>query len=119
MSVSHVSYCPFHWFVATVGDEALKDYASTTMTFYFHYYSLVIHSFGLQNAMERSAVDIPYFFSKCHTSATAVAVIARDELAPRGILRYSPDSHFVFLSYAVLSLLKVNGCAKKWLMLSE
>jgi hypothetical protein len=88
-------------------DEVLKDYASTMMTFYFHYYSLVIHSFGLQNAIERSAVDIPYFFSKCHTSATAVAIIARDELAPRGILRYSPDSHFVFLSYAVLSLLKL------------
>lgn len=108
-----------HCLVATVGDEVLKDYASTMMTFYFHYYSLVIHSFGLQNAIERSAVDIPYFFSKCHTSATAVAVIARDELAPRGFLRYSPDSHFVFLSYAVLSLLKVNGCTKKVVMLSE
>ncbi|KAF8136647.1 fungal-specific transcription factor domain-containing protein, partial [Boletus edulis] len=87
-------------------DEGLKDYVSTIMTFYFHYYSLVIHSFGLQNAMERSPVDIPYFFSKCHAAATAVAVIARDELAPRGFLRYSTDSHFVFLSYAVLSLLK-------------
>ncbi|KIJ16877.1 hypothetical protein PAXINDRAFT_168319 [Paxillus involutus ATCC 200175] len=88
-------------------DEVLKDYISTIMRFYFHYYTLVIHSFGLQNAMERSTVDIPYFFSRCHTSATAVATIARDELAPRGYLKYSPDSHFVFLSYAVLSLLKL------------
>ncbi|KAG9318732.1 hypothetical protein JVU11DRAFT_831 [Chiua virens] len=88
-------------------DELLKDHTTTMMMFYFHYYSLVIHSFGLQNAIERSPVDIAYFFSKCHTSATAVAIIARDELAPRGFLRYSPDSHFVFLSYAVLSLLKL------------
>ncbi|KAF9227599.1 hypothetical protein BS17DRAFT_856106 [Gyrodon lividus] len=85
----------------------LKDYTSTMTRFYFHYYTLVIHSFGLQNAMERSLVDIHYFFSRCHTSATAVAIIARDELAPRGFLKYSPDSHFVFLSYAVLSLLKL------------
>jgi len=88
-------------------DEVLKDYSSTLMMFYFHYYQLVIHSFGLQNAIERSPVDIPYFFAKCHTSATNVAIIARDELAPRGFLRHSPDSHFVFLSYAVLSLLKL------------
>jgi hypothetical protein len=88
-------------------DEVLKDYTATMMMFYFHYYSLVMHSFGLQNAIARSAVDIPYFFCKCHTAATAVAVIARDELAPRGFLRYSTDSHFVFLSYAVLSLLKL------------
>lgn len=104
---------PISFFIATIGDEVTKDYTSTMMVFYFHYYSLVIHSFGLQNAIERSTVDIPYFFSKCHTSATAVAVIARDELAPRGFLRYSPDSHFVFLSYAVLSLLKVSGCIER------
>lgn len=84
------------------------------MMFYFHYYSLVIHSFGLQNAIERSTVDIPYFFSKCHSAATTVAVIARDELAPRGFLRYSPDAHFVFLSYAVLSLLKVKAVHKRF-----
>ncbi|KIJ69217.1 hypothetical protein HYDPIDRAFT_79437 [Hydnomerulius pinastri MD-312] len=88
-------------------DEVLKDYTVTMMRFYFHYYTLVIHSFGLQNAMERSAVDIPYFFARCHTEATAAATIARDELAPRGFLKYSPDSHFVFLSYVVLSLLKL------------
>ncbi|KAG1830484.1 hypothetical protein DFJ58DRAFT_824711 [Suillus subalutaceus] len=62
--------------------------------FYFHYYMLVVNSFGLQNAMERSA-------------ATAVAIVARDELAPMGMLKYSPDSHFVYISYAVLSLLKL------------
>jgi hypothetical protein len=77
------------------------------MKFYFHYYMLVVNSFGLQNAMERSKVDVGHFFSRCYTSATAVAIVARDELAPMDILKYSPDSHFVYISYAVLSLLKV------------
>ncbi|KAG6336922.1 hypothetical protein ID866_2160 [Astraeus odoratus] len=88
-------------------DEVVKAYSSTMMKFHYHYYMLVVNSFGLQNAMERSTVDIPHFFARVHTSATTVATIARDELAPRGYLRYSPDSHFVFLSYAVLSLLKL------------
>jgi len=67
----------------------------------------VVNSFGLQNALERSAVDIGYFFATCHSSATACALIFRDELGPKGYLKYSPDSHFVFVSYAVLSLLKL------------
>jgi hypothetical protein len=32
----------------------------------------------------------------------------RDELSPRGYMKYAPDSHFVFTSYVVLSLLKVG-----------
>ncbi|KAH7914020.1 fungal-specific transcription factor domain-containing protein [Hygrophoropsis aurantiaca] len=88
-------------------EDVLLSYSGIMMKFYFHYYMLVINSFGLQNAMERSAVDIGHFFARCHTSATAVATMARDELAPRGYLKYSPDSHFVFISYAVLSLLKL------------
>jgi hypothetical protein len=69
---------------------------------------LVVNSFGLQNAIERSAVDVGHFFTRCHSSATACATLVRDELAPRGFLKYSPDSHFVMISYAVLSLLKVS-----------
>lgn len=76
--------------------------------FYYNYSMLVVNSFGLQNAMERSAVDIGHFFARCHSSATVCATITRDELAPRDFLKYSPDSHFVMISYAVLSLLKVS-----------
>ncbi|KAG1893272.1 fungal-specific transcription factor domain-containing protein [Suillus fuscotomentosus] len=88
-------------------DEVMLSQSQTTMKFYFHYYMLVVNSFGLQNAMEHSAVDIGHFFSRCYTSATAVAIVARDELASLGMLKYSPDSHFVYISYAVLSLLKL------------
>ncbi|EJD53110.1 hypothetical protein AURDEDRAFT_110871 [Auricularia subglabra TFB-10046 SS5] len=75
--------------------------------FYFNYAMLVINSFGLQNALERAGVDMGHFFARCHASATACATIVRDELGPLGYLQYSPDSHFVQTSYAVLSLLKL------------
>ena len=73
----------------------------------------MLNSFGLQNALDRSAVDIAHFFARCYSSATACATLVRDELSPRGYMKYAPDSHFVFTSYAVLSLLKVcfiSGC---------
>ncbi|QRV72781.1 Fungal specific transcription factor domain [Ceratobasidium sp. AG-Ba] len=84
-----------------------SEYRSLVAVFYYNYAMLVVNSFGLQNAMERSHVDIAHFFSRCHSSATACATVVRDELAPRGYMRYSPDSHFVFTSYAVLTLLKL------------
>jgi hypothetical protein len=82
-------------------------YPKLMAEFYFNYSMLVLNSFGLQNAIENSAVDIGHFFIRCHSCATACATITRDELAPKGFLKYSPDSHFVMVSYAVLSLLKL------------
>lgn len=70
---------------------------------------LVLNSFGLQNALERAPLDIGHFFARCHSSAIACAVLVRDQLGPRGFMKYSPDSHFVQTSYAVLSLLKVGS----------
>ncbi|TFK46636.1 hypothetical protein OE88DRAFT_1637889 [Heliocybe sulcata] len=87
--------------------DSEAEYRLLIGRFYYNYYMLVVNSFGLQNALERSAVDIGYFFATCHSSATACALIFRDELGPKGYLKYSPDSHFVFVSYAVLSLLKL------------
>ncbi|KAG8798478.1 hypothetical protein FRC16_007195 [Serendipita sp. 398] len=83
------------------------SYRLSIAKFYYHYSMLVVNSFGLQNAFERSPVDIGYFFGRCHTSATACCYVMRDEIAPNGFLRYAPDSHFVLTSYAVLSLLKL------------
>jgi hypothetical protein len=77
--------------------------------FYATYSMLVINSFGLQNAMERSPVDIPHFFARVHSSAKTCAIIVKEELGPQDFLKYAPDSHFVFTSYAVLSLLKVRS----------
>ncbi|KAF8499925.1 hypothetical protein JB92DRAFT_2743342 [Gautieria morchelliformis] len=74
--------------------------------FFVNYALLVVNSFGLQNALERSRVDIGHFFARCHAAATACATIVRDEIGPSGELRYCTDSAFVQCSYAVLSLLK-------------
>jgi hypothetical protein len=84
-----------------------QEYRLSVAKFYYHYGMLVINSFGLQNALERSPVDMGHFFGRCHSSAMACATIVKDELGPLGYLRYSPDSHFVLISYAVLTLLKL------------
>jgi len=78
------------------------------MRFYYHYALLVVNSFGLENAFQNSPVDMAHFFGRCHSNAMACVLIMRDEIASAGWLRYSPDSHFVLCSYAVLSLLKVS-----------
>lgn len=77
--------------------------------FFANYSMLVINSFGLQNAMERCPIDIPHFFARVHSSAKTCAILVREELGPSDFLKYAPDSHFVFTSYAVLSLLKVSS----------
>ncbi|KAF9014122.1 hypothetical protein BDQ17DRAFT_1396179 [Cyathus striatus] len=83
------------------------QYKKLVSEFYFHYAMLVLNSFGLQNALERTPVDIGHFFGRVHSSAISCATIVRDHLGPTGFMKYSPDSHFVQTSYAVLSLLKL------------
>lgn len=108
-------FCPLSIKRPIEYDTLSEEYASNYYTywnsighFYYNYATLVVNSFGLQNALDRSQVDIAHFFIQCHSSAVACATIVRDELGPGGFLRYSPDSHFVQCSYAVLSLLKVT-----------
>jgi hypothetical protein len=86
-----------------------REYLNYISIFYFNYTMLVLNSFGLQNALERAPLDIGHFFARCHSSATACAMLVRDNLGPRGFMKYSPDSNFVQTSYAVLSLLKVSS----------
>ncbi|KAJ7578465.1 fungal-specific transcription factor domain-containing protein [Mycena floridula] len=83
------------------------EYRKLISQFYLNYHMLVINSFGLQNALERNPIDIGHFFARCHSSAMTCATIIRDQLGPSGYMRYSPDSHCVLTSYAVLSLLKL------------
>ncbi|KAI0665240.1 fungal-specific transcription factor domain-containing protein [Cubamyces menziesii] len=95
--------------IRTLGleNDHVKKYRLLIANFYFHYAMLTINAFGLQNALERSAVDIGHFFARCHSSAVSCALLLRDEMGPLGYLKYAPDSHFVMGSYAVLSLLKL------------
>ncbi|KAF8912152.1 fungal-specific transcription factor domain-containing protein [Gymnopilus junonius] len=83
------------------------EYKHMMSQFYLNYSLLVLNSFGLQNALDRNPVDIGHFFARVHSAAHACATIVRDQLGPSGYMKYSPDSHFVQTSYAVLSLLKL------------
>jgi len=106
-----VSYCYFEvWHHSTSREEAgdrIAKYNGLMAEFFANYSMLVINSFGLQNAMQRFPIDIPHFFVRVHSSAKTCAIIVK-ELGPLEFLKYAPDSHFVFTSYAVLSLLKVS-----------
>jgi hypothetical protein len=97
------------------------EYWRSIAEFYTSYALLVINSFGLQNALERSPADLGHFFVRCHTTASRCATLVRDELGPLGYLKYSPDSHFVQCSYAVLTLLKVSRTrsSRRWLYVSD
>lgn len=83
------------------------EYKKSISQFYYNYAMLVLNSFGLQNALERAPLDLGHFFGRVHTSAHTCATLVRDSLGPGGFMKYSPDSHFVQTSYAVLSLLKL------------
>ncbi|KIY46961.1 hypothetical protein FISHEDRAFT_31353, partial [Fistulina hepatica ATCC 64428] len=83
------------------------QYRKIMSSFYFHYALLVLNSFGLQNALDHAPMNIGHFFGRCHSAAVTCATLVRDELGPQGFLKYSPDSHCVQISYAVLSLLKL------------
>ena len=95
------------WSSLILQADSHTPYRVSVAKFYYNYAILIVNSFGLQNAFERSPVDVAFFFGRVHTAATACCLAIRDELAPGGFLRYAPDSHFVLTSYAVLSLLKV------------
>lgn len=104
------SVAAFNWLLNALTDEGehVNRYRRLAARFFFNYAMLIVNSFGLQNALERSAVDIGHFFARCHSSAVACATVLRDEIGPEGYLRYSSDSTYVMASYAVLSLLKVS-----------
>ncbi|SJL12170.1 uncharacterized protein ARMOST_15591 [Armillaria ostoyae] len=83
------------------------EYKARISEFYYNYTLLVLNSFGLQNAIESAPLNVGHFFARVHTSAINCATIVRDHLGPNGFMKYSPDSHSVQTSYAVLSLLKL------------
>lgn len=92
---------------ASSPDDSQVAYWKTITEFYNTYSVLLLNSLGLQDAIDRSPVNLPHFFSRCLKAATDCAKCIKDALGPRGYLRYSPLSHFIQGSYAVLTLLKV------------
>ncbi|KAM0790082.1 hypothetical protein ACM66B_005410 [Microbotryomycetes sp. NB124-2] len=85
------------------------DFAREMAHFYHAYYRLFLLSFAVQEGRERpdKGIDLPSYCVLCFESASTMIGIARDFLGPNGMLRYSLDSTFVYLSYAATFLLKL------------
>jgi hypothetical protein len=94
--------------LASQPDDKQLVYWKVIAKFYNFYAELLINSFGLQDAMDRTPINLGHFFTRCHSTATAAAKVVVDELGPLGYMKYSPTSHFVQCAYAVLTLLKVS-----------
>jgi hypothetical protein len=75
---------------------------------WYHFSRLVALSFGLQDAIHRRTLDVGYFFTRCYASATGILRIAKDDMAALGILEYAPNSIFIAISYAAVSLLRYS-----------
>lgn len=78
----------------------------TRMTFSHHFAVLNIFSFGLADSLERQPQDVAHFFNKCLAAASSVLRIANQCLNEDPIFKYAPDSFYVELSYAAVSLLR-------------
>lgn len=78
------------------------------LPFYVSYSRLVMFSFGFQQAFQRGIErSDQVFFTKCLEAAKSVIKNMIDGLAPSGYMRYAPDGHFVFASFASAFLLKL------------
>ncbi|EIW74294.1 hypothetical protein CONPUDRAFT_67760 [Coniophora puteana RWD-64-598 SS2] len=89
-------------------DDPIARFRVTLLPFMTYYSKLVVYSFGFQQAFERgmqASDDI--FFKKCFEAAKLVIVHVITVIAPSGYLRYAPDGHFIFASFASAFLLKL------------
>lgn len=60
--------------------------------------------YGLQHALDKSPADVMERYLVCHQAASQVVSIAHHRITD---IRYSPDAHFLFASYAAAFLLKL------------
>uniref|UniRef100_A0A0W0G6S0 Xylanolytic transcriptional activator regulatory domain-containing protein n=1 Tax=Moniliophthora roreri TaxID=221103 RepID=A0A0W0G6S0_MONRR len=89
------------------GDRG-AEFRCSLLPFLVAYSRLVMFSFGFQQAFQRGVQrGDNIFLIKCLESAKAVITCMVDSLAPSGYMRYAPDGHFVFASFASAFLLKL------------
>ncbi|KAF7368188.1 hypothetical protein MVEN_00137900 [Mycena venus] len=69
------------------------------------YLRLVMFSFGFQHANQRGlqSQDHIFFTKACHE----LKALYLEGLAPTGLMRYAPDGHFIFATFASAFLLKL------------
>ncbi|KAF9560574.1 hypothetical protein CPC08DRAFT_762610 [Agrocybe pediades] len=99
-------------------DKRFKDDSDATdpgsalrcslLPFLVGYSRLVMFSFGFQQAYQRGFEnEDSIFFTTCLEAAKSVIENMINGLAPSGYMRYAPDGHFVFASFASAFLLKL------------
>lgn len=89
-------------------DDPGCAFRCSLMPFMISYSRLVMFSFGFEQAFRRGISERDgYFFSKSAEAAKNVVECLIDKLVPSGYIRYSPDGHFVFASFASAFLLKL------------
>ncbi|KAK7047769.1 hypothetical protein VNI00_006097 [Paramarasmius palmivorus] len=89
------------------GDQG-AEFRCKLLPFLVAYSRLVMFSFGFQQAYQRGVQQGDnIFLTKCLESAKGVITCMVDSLAPSGYMRYAPDGHFVFASFASAFLLKL------------
>lgn len=89
-------------------DDPGAAFRCSLLPFLASYSRLVMFSFGFQQAYQRGLQPGDnIFLTKCLESAKGVITSMVDSLAPSGYMRYAPDGHFVFASFASAFLLKL------------
>ncbi|OSX62760.1 hypothetical protein POSPLADRAFT_1141216 [Postia placenta MAD-698-R-SB12] len=105
-------------------DTDLKDpacaFRASLLPFLTSYSRLVMYSFGFQQAYRRGfQAEDRLFLDKCFESAKKVILCMVDTLCPSDYMRFSPDGHFVFSSFASAFLLKLMRPEFKSLITQE
>ncbi|KAL6303631.1 hypothetical protein BKA93DRAFT_853541 [Sparassis latifolia] len=87
--------------------EPAYAFRASLLPFLTNYSRLVMYSFGFQQAFKRGMQPgDQIFLDKCFQSAKSVILCMIESLSPE-YMRYSPDGHFIFASFASAFLLKL------------
>ncbi|KZT65531.1 hypothetical protein DAEQUDRAFT_768801 [Daedalea quercina L-15889] len=94
-------------------DTDLQDpacaFRASLLPFLTSYSRLVMYSFGFQQAYKRGIrPEDQIFLDNCFQAAKSVILCMIDTLCPSGYMRFSPDGHFIFASFASAFLLKAR-----------
>ncbi|KAI0338738.1 hypothetical protein BDW22DRAFT_1432263 [Trametopsis cervina] len=100
------------WKLRLESESDMEDpacaFRAKLLPFFTNYSRLVMYSFGFQQAFRRGIqAEDRVFVDKCFQAAKAVITSMVDSLAPTGFMRYAPDSHFIFCTFASAFLLKL------------
>ncbi|KAF9467566.1 fungal-specific transcription factor domain-containing protein [Collybia nuda] len=89
-------------------DDSSCAFRCSLLPFLVGYSRLVMFSFGFQQAFQRGIEPGDHvYFSKCLDAAKSVIRNMIEGLAPSGYMRFAPDGHFIFASFASAFLLKL------------